>query len=889
MARVSDSSYPSPDDLPYPRESISALASNFDVYHFLATMVYLVSNNLVSNHLISDVRHLDDIIEMLYSGVSRNIVKAFFSKNLLSIRAVWDALFQVLREDSMYRKHRWHDNAAAYLVDIIFRAQPEWIENDKNRVLWEMVRRGHAELVRRLLGIGALPGYHDNADDGGSIIATAASSNYECARLLIEHLDTNATWYSRRCGHKAGTYTWCKVLHSDSQVPVSHFFLFLDFAIARRTWPIGDHQDVLDMLLDAGADVDSTIFSSFTLGAYRHGEIESIPWEWMPTCLDMCFYWNRPLFHYLRPYSVRMNESLTRAGVCEAALKGKHMLAAYLETASAHSVQEKMQFLEIVLIEHFHPSSHTLYEPQLRMNVVRNLIKFGVLKEPTILANLRNVHKPITRNPAGDPTQLMARLIRSAEQYGCDEDNIFVMRYLYQHWNSDKYEILCWAVQTADASILKALSPVLANDLVEFGASVLVCAACINNYEGVSWLLDNGVDINAQVVNTRNEHLTILGCVWGGDMPHGLLSRPLKYISMSRFLVSKGAKLRRHPSDLNCCLLLKNDIQKYSSLETYHMISEHPADLEQIASAQWQDLTLDCARYIELDGWLAEEENSGLALFETLYQKLSSLPLGPLLAGYIGGGGKDSVIQELIARGASIHDYTHYYTPLQAAASQCNLRLVTQLLDLGADINAPSKRGGGATALQAICRWKPSSTTKSHQKTAMITFLLNKGAHVDGDGYPWQNTPLHICAELGDIVNASLLAQHGANPNVGYFRKDMSICPLDSAAKNGRLDMTRYLLRLGAFSGFPGETGYDGAIQAAVSGLAVFDDDSYKIRRPKHLAVAKLIESHIEELAKKFEQKPEMFMRRAAAIEQHKINLARVQERSQQWEKADLS
>ena len=856
-ARVSDSSYPSISEVLSLRKSLDTLASHFDIYHFLATMTYLVSNCLVPTAEL-----LVDIIDILQRGVSRNVVMAFFSNGLDSTRAVWDTLFDATQR---LLSRRSGFRAMHFLVEVLLDSQRPWLGDVRNRLLWQVALSGHVGLTRRLLLLGAVLDYREAEHDRFSIIAAASSESESCAAVLIENCDTNTNLKSFPCGpfyFDGIFFLRCEVFHHESDAPMSHFSLFLNSAITEPQRPIEEYEKVLRMLIHSGADVDLVFFNSCTLSAYRHGGIESIPWSWMPTCLDMCYYWNRPLFHRLRTYSSRVNECLTRAGVCEAALAGEDALAAYLETASAYSTAEKMRYLELVLIEHFNQSIPGYTKPRMEMGVVKILINFGVLVVP-----LKLPRRHLT--PPDSATDLFIQLTRSAATYGFKDDTVYVMRHLYQHGDINKLRALYAVVEHAGAPLLQALSLVISSDLVTKGPYVLARAVNGNHTEAISWLLNNGVDVNSEVRTADDTCLTILGYAGGESFLPGEFGRGSPTEATWRRLIEYGANLRRQTTDTNCYELLKSvlTMPKWDHLKLFKLFSEHSAEFEKVTEGQWHDLILHCARSLEYYTNLHDRQATPmLEVFEAIYFQHSTLQLGPVLAGYIGGGGSDLMIKELLARGASINAYTRRFTPLQAAAARANAPLVSQLIDLGARVNATPPTGHfGLTALQAICAWEARSPADYERKTSIILLLLERGARIDGDGH--HSTPLQECAALGDIVNASLLAQHGANPNICSIRPFEGgnlMCALDSAAHNGRLDMTRYLLGLGALSARPGSTGYEGAVEEAFSKRRGYG---------RYEAVAMLIESHSRELARQFEQEPEILVCREAGIEQHKARI----------------
>lgn len=183
----------------------------------------------------------------------------------------------------------------------------------------------------------------------------------------------------------------------------------------------------------------------------------------------------------------------------------------------------------------------------------------------------------------------------------------------------------------------------------------------------------------------------------------------------------------------------------------------------------------------------------------------------------------------LIERGVDINAPAASYrrTVLQEACyTGAPLWFITFVLDHGADINAPPASEQGYTALQAAC--------SSGAELSCINLLLKKGADVNGPPSIARGmTALQCAAKQGHINVVGLLLDHGADVNAlsGYMlRLSVSRCgmpptpkfegfirAIDVAALASRLDMVHFLIAAGARSYRPGRTGFDGAIELAIS------------------------------------------------------------------------
>ncbi|KAK9780287.1 hypothetical protein SCAR479_02924 [Seiridium cardinale] len=111
------------------------------------------------------------------------------------------------------------------------------------------------------------------------------------------------------------------------------------------------------------------------------------------------------------------------------------------------------------------------------------------------------------------------------------------------------------------------------------------------------------------------------------------------------------------------------------------------------------------------------------------------------------------VVQELIKAGANVNGSASLAgeTALQIAARKGRLQIVAQLIDLGADVNAPRAPFCGDTCLEAAA---------SFGRLDMVKFLLDSGARVHGKGKIQYIRSVKLAMSKGYAAVADLLRKH---------------------------------------------------------------------------------------------------------------------------------
>jgi ankyrin repeat protein len=155
------------------------------------------------------------------------------------------------------------------------------------------------------------------------------------------------------------------------------------------------------------------------------------------------------------------------------------------------------------------------------------------------------------------------------------------------------------------------------------------------------------------------------------------------------------------------------------------------------------------------------------------------------------------IIRELLNRGAARDEIIYEYewpsastiiwirqTPLLLAIQFKNLEVIDLLLEHGADLNRPARRGIKRTPLQAACE------TGSY---SIVEFLLRKGARVnDAAAERRGGTALQLAAKSGSLKIVRLLLDNQADPYMPKSKAEGRTA-FEAAAENGRIDILTQL------------------------------------------------------------------------------------------------
>ncbi|KAI1354774.1 hypothetical protein F5Y01DRAFT_329456 [Xylaria sp. FL0043] len=723
-----------------------------------------------------------------------------------------------------------------------------------------------------------------------AIFSSIAAGYLDCARLLIEYVAQNCP-LSRDCHEDSAPNSRQPTEHGVSNYNFEHpanqvtcLFFCAIFTITQGmfsfVWYIpGDApshnfpfrfemdsvQQAFDIFIEYGLNVDALtpgwlknelkadILNSGYASTWYHSEayraallVSDIyvdlqtPFYLRPTVLDMTYNLNKTVFSYLIRHSKNAVTGFTRSGLYIAADRGGDHLSGYLDRLCFESA-ECLSLLELILFEQF--------ILRFDLNLTYTLLKRGV--------GFRAFPQDLNLSlPLG-------RFVATIKKHGIKLEILEILRQILGQGAIIDADIMTIAIECQGTSLLELLSGYGA-DFATYGAPALFMAALLDNYEAVDWLLNAGVDINAGFRYNYNDNLiTVVGAFFRKfDGYRSIWQRPAsRYevyfsifaqesvftegpkVSMLKYLVGRGASLRPHPlnSQPNSLLLHAIMTGKHRSdildIIAYILLAQNGF----LPSSFSQPCLLEACFHNHLSCHHRDYESligCGLPIFEFLLASGFPIVNSGVLSLLIYYGAAAESIQMAIDAGVNVNTYSgrgHYknsilqYTPLQAAAISGTLVLVKNLVQKGAEINLPARGGCGKTALQAACSRQYVSREGHRTKTEIIKFLIDSGADVNAPAAEiWGKTALQAAAGLGDFETAMELINHGADINAPCVKNRG--CALDRAASHGRLDMTKFLLDLGALSANQGENGYVGAIEWA--------------ERMGHWAIAELIREY---------------------------------------------
>ncbi|KAJ2986341.1 hypothetical protein NUW58_g5074 [Xylaria curta] len=564
----------------------------------------------------------------------------------------------------------------------------------------------------------------------------------------------------------------------------------------------------LDMSLDHGADVDSKLVGYRTLKgttAIDKLHIENrVPLKCRLSFLDQAYYWNTKLYERLSPYSRGEGTHITRPGICISAKRGKEFLRGYLGSRSPQHPADRTRLLELTLAEQFF-----IEDCSIDAQVVQGLVDFGVdIKLPTMATTSKT---------------LCSRLVATAGRLGFFTDAALpLLQLLVSQGAAIDQTVMFTAVTKTGLGILPQLLSYGA-DIKTHGGYALCCAAVLNNFEAVSWLLEAGADINATISTPWGTGTIIFLASVYSDLE--IFNEPWVgaaklEIEMLAYLIRHGAKLQLGPSDSGSYQFLKAVLERHywgtsGDLNSLELLLDSVACPEDLATDQESLLS-------SWNPWGVGESDSHLAAYELLLRRGCPIRRNCQLALYICYGGPHEIVYKLLDAGADVNAPSRH--PLYEYSISIAQKEQTS--------TNPAAGRAGRTALQGACELEPQPIGDRTRKLDLVKFLIDQGADVNAPPAKISgNTALQLAAWHGDIAIALVLLEHGAKINAPPAKK-YGLCALDAAAVRGRLDMVKLLLSMAAHSHDRGATGYAGAIRlAAANG---------------HFAVAELIREHIK-------------------------------------------
>lgn len=813
--------YPIP---PHPshdlRCRVALSAARLQLDQFISTAMYLLSNHLF------DPDDGDKGLETFCSILERDARQTIklLHRRLPSIKSAWKSLLHY----SIYSRRK---NTFKLLIDAGIRNV--WLDFRSlfGYLVISAVQMDCNDIVMDLVTHGSRSAGPDS-QTLGAIIAAFQKENDECARLLTMHCDLTA--YRDYAMMEFERIIYDASARNDGDIRAMEFLLSIG---AHVDQPVGLRRIRVLMNWDDGIEIDDNT---------------------RLTILDGCFYFDRPLYEKLAPYSEKSQSDLSRAGLLLALKDGTTALEDYLVkrvTATTSLNWERLQsYLELILAEQFilqwkkHSSDGLVRGYRdIDLETVRCLVQYGVnLALPSINVDIQD---------------LLRAVLHQLSRH-CTDEGLELISILIANGARIERSQLRMVVEEHGFNILECLAP-LVEDFPAKAVLALAEAALLNNFEAVDYLLRSGVNPNSFVPGGEIEHANRYGRKNMKHSSHSSYSvqaiaaataRPREQRSAScdmiKHLAEHGARLVVTPNDSSPFDFIRH-LLRHSSFDTFCKVKYAIEVLGgcELLSALPPYLLGSCVDppyrwYTEDEEWKGRQE-----MFEYLLSKGAPVKPGSCLAALICAGGPEQVVEKVMHSGADLNAYfleTRFaypgkITPLQAAAINGNERLVRLLLQAGSDVNSRACIGVNTkTALQAICSWDTATEEEYERKMRICQLMISHGADVNAaparvNGW----TALQFAALAGHFEIAALLLRNGARINapscgVEAYRVipwGFGYNALDAAVDFRRLDMVKFLLNANALSYCRGTTGYDGAIQ-----IAERNDDS---------AIAELIRDHV--------------------------------------------
>lgn len=818
---------------------ISGLPSlTFDAYFYFAKALYTLSNDL-TEHLFKEERAIE-ILDDLLTRVPRRILLRITENNTPTIRSAW--------EEAVYLTGQLKLKDHFRLLMEIGARQSQWILQKGYMCLSLAASMDCPDTVQTILEAGARPHMSCTSWDTDhfppSIIAAAEAGSKLCVQLLINKCDPNQIQPIAMTRQRVkGPTTLGLFIHAleDGLPKLTELNSIIKLDIDNEV-----HSQALDYLLEKRADVNSPCWLNPLSALYMLYDTENVTECWRLTILERAFNCNPTLYRRLVQYSTAP-ERITRIGVYTAAKNGGTKgLGDYLRSVTKQNIEGKMRFLELVFAEQFFDKGFDADRA-----TIQAMIEYGV-----------DISLPTLKIGAN---ALLRQLVIKARRHGITETMEFCLTILLHQGAIIDSSIMNCGVGRSGFGVLQLLFQHGAN-LEHVGPLALSTAAHLNNYEAVSWLLDEGVDINSDVI-TAEGSFSIIAI----SMYHKHPSKDIHTyhcggatLEMLKYLRGHGARLQtrsglRHTTSPNILdHLLRSASQDDQLLSKIQFILDLGVDpRHSLCSWAFNSRRYSC-RGEHTASISCTFGSMELDIFEALFERGCLVGTGFTLAHLILAGAQYTIVRQVLEAGADIHAYTdatkirNPVSSIQAAALRGDQDLISYLLQRGADIHQPANEEDGRTVLQAACDWFPPPTTDKTRKTNLIKFIVECGADVnEPPGGKFGRTALGALASACDIDNAVMLIGWGAEVNMCfcanfYYMYGNRHSPLDIAAFEGRLDMVQFLLNAGGFSGYRGSTGYDGAMKTAQNAgkFAVADlihkkitDDVSLFGRNPHLAV----------------------------------------------------
>jgi ankyrin repeat protein len=644
------------------------------------------------------------------------------------------------------------------LLRSLFRLKTPTVHAFSNKILESIARTGNANTLQLLINSGIDISSLSGSSGGRYLQLALYHRRTDVARLLLEvgtdvrpPLDYN-TPFNRPLLYYAVSTKDIDILRRLIKAGAKVDAIVNGWtALSRAVYE--EWLDCIRLLLEAGADVDV-------------GEIHE---EWI---LDWAYRRKKDLYRVLLPSSRKSQTSLTISGILCAATRSSQALSRYLGSGERIKDPRRRQTLESALCYAIDHAGNS--------DAIKVLLDFGV--DPNV-DSLEVESPPLASAVWSNDLDLVGLLLEA----GADIDKPGVLATAAG--GETNFETLSFLIEQGA-------------DVEAFGGEALCEAIFGRNFAAIKLLLKSGVNINDRV-RGRDSRTPLQYTAYHGEL------------KVVQYLVKAGADVNAPPSRVKGRTAL-HEAAASGYIEKVKFLLESGADVNSQPNRSHGQTVLEAS----LDGWRSKLSPMEAEIFELLLNEGAHIN-GPrrrrrcwqwnsALTMLIAKSAENRLIQLALTAGADVNQFgsgREARSPIQAAAEIGNLDILKQLLEKGAEINAPPGVDYGRTALQAAC-------CNKNPNLELIRFLLGKGAEVNASaGINGGLTALQGAAIQGHIKIALMLLDAGAEVNADPAEIEGRTA-LDGAAEHGRLDMVQLLLNAGAKSE-PGETAFATAIELA--------------------------------------------------------------------------
>ncbi|KAI0122611.1 hypothetical protein F4814DRAFT_446549 [Daldinia grandis] len=500
--------------------SAFTLAPDIDAYHLLAKVVHLLSNNSHCCHLGQYHNEFTGAIQLLSSQIPQAVPYGLFQHDLPDLKIIWENLTECAGIFC-------YQGTFTSLMKAGFQHK-EWILPKGALYLSFAATLNSLDVVQDLLNVSIRADDVANGRNHPALIDAAAAGNIECVNLLLRACNVNR-----------------KITQSASS-----------FQILLTTFLLQGNQN-------RGANVDLPWTPRFTID----NRIYDIPKKWRPTTLEKTYYWDKNLFSELVPYSTGATGRIFQLDICILVREGKEFLRQYL-SSQPKSDPEKKASLELVLLQQIiYGKILDSEDMRIIIHVIQGLLEFDV--DPKFPSLKRRKVDCISIQPLDIQSLFQHLILKPDVHISASFDT--VLKLILKSGATISSDVLAAGVRKEGIDVLEALERVGA-DVRQYGAIALVVAARVGNYDAVTWLLDSGVDFNA-VVPGRYQSVIVLASYsrtfcqtfrnrWYKQWDE--ISGPAS-CEMLRYLIGRGADLKKHPNDRNAFRFLHTLLLGYDA------------------------------------------------------------------------------------------------------------------------------------------------------------------------------------------------------------------------------------------------------------------------------------------------------------------------------------